>query len=40
MTFDTSDLPAIEERLNKLEAQNRRLKWGGVAILAAVSAVV
>jgi hypothetical protein len=40
MKSDASDYPAIEERLNKLEAQNQRLKWGGVAVLAAVSAVV
>jgi hypothetical protein len=40
MTSDTPELQSIMERLGKLEEQNRRLKRGGIAILAALSAVV
>jgi hypothetical protein len=39
MTFDAPYVPDIEERLKKLEAQNRRLKWGGFAILVAISSL-
>jgi hypothetical protein len=40
MTPDTPELQAIVERLSKLEGQNRRLKRGGAAILAALSTLV
>lgn len=40
MTSDPSDLHSLVERVVKLEQQNRRLKWGGVAVLAVFSAVV
>jgi hypothetical protein len=34
------DRAAFEERLSFLEEQNRRLKWGGIAVLIAFSAVL
>jgi hypothetical protein len=40
MTSDTRDLQAILDRLDRLETQNRRLKWGVIAVLASVSAVL
>ena len=40
MTSGKSELQIIVQRLGKLEAQNRRLKWAGVTILATLSAVV
>jgi hypothetical protein len=40
MTSETPDLQIIVERLHKLEAQNRRMKCRGIAILAALSAFV
>ena len=40
MTDDTSDLPEILIRLGRLEAQNRKLKWGGVSILVVLSGFV
>jgi hypothetical protein len=40
MTSDTSELQAIKKRLSDLEAQNRRLMWSGLSLLAALSAFV
>jgi hypothetical protein len=40
MRSDIPELHAILERVGKLEAQNRRLRWGSVAILALLSAVI
>jgi len=40
MTSHRPELHAIAERLGKLEEQHRKLKWGGVTIFAAISAVV
>lgn len=40
MRSDTPGLQAILERIGKLEAQNRKLKRGGVAILVLFSAVI
>jgi hypothetical protein len=40
MTSETPELQIIVERLHKLEAQNRRMKCRGIAILAALSALV
>jgi hypothetical protein len=40
MRSDIPELHAILERIGKLEAQNRRLKRGSVAILALLSAVI
>ncbi|MGH9712661.1 MAG: hypothetical protein ACRD5M_05105 [Candidatus Acidiferrales bacterium] len=40
MTSDTSDFQRLAERVLMLEKQNRRLKWGGVSVLAALSMVV
>ncbi len=39
MTSDTAELQAIRKRLGALEAQNRRLKWSGLSLLAAFSAI-
>jgi len=38
MTSDHSELQAIKNRLSTLEAQNRRLKWSGLSLLAFLSA--
>ena len=40
MTSSTEELQAIKKRLSDLEAQNRRLKWSVLSLLAALSAVV
>jgi hypothetical protein len=40
MRSDIPDLQAILERIGKLEAQNRRLRWSSAAILALLSAVI
>jgi hypothetical protein len=40
MTSDTTALQTLMDRLGKLEAQNRRLKWSGVTVLAALSALI
>ena len=40
MRSDIPELHAILERVGKLEAQNRRLRWGNVAILALFSAAI
>jgi hypothetical protein len=40
MTSDPSELQAIKNRLSTLEAQNRRLKWSGLSLLAVLSAFV
>jgi hypothetical protein len=40
MKSHTQEIQAIVERLNKVEAQNRRLKCGGIAILVAISGLV
>src|SRR5258708_12751605 len=40
MTSDHSELQAIKNRLSTLEAQNRRLKWCGLSLLAVLSAFV
>ena len=40
MRSDSQELHAILERIGKLEAQNRRLRRAGVAILVLVSAVI
>src|SRR5258708_25099839 len=40
MTDDTPDLQDILIRLGRLEAQNRKLKWGGVSILVVLSGFV
>ena len=39
MTSHRPKLQAITERLEKLEEQNRRLKWGGVTIFAIFAAL-
>ena len=39
MTSHRPELQAIAERLEKLEEQNRRLKWGGVPIFAIFAAL-
>jgi len=38
MTSDTPELQAIKKRLSDLEAQNRRLKWSGLSLVAILSA--
>jgi hypothetical protein len=40
MRSDTPDLQVILERIGKLEAQNRSLRWGGMVVLAFLSAVI
>jgi hypothetical protein len=40
MTPGNPDLHAVLDRITKLEAQNRRLRRGGVAILVLLSAVI
>jgi len=40
MTSSTEELQAVKKRLSDMEAQNRRLKWSGLSLLAALSAVV
>lgn len=40
MRSDIPDLQLILERIGKLETQNRRFRWGSVAILALLSAVI
>ena len=40
MRSDIPDLQVILERMSELEAQNRRLRWGSVAILTLFSAVI
>jgi hypothetical protein len=40
VTNDTPDSEAIAARLGKLEEQNRRLKWGGITLLATISGLV
>jgi hypothetical protein len=40
MTSDTTELQEIKKRLGALEAQNHRLKWSGLCLLAALSAFV
>ena len=40
MTSDTPELQAIKKRLGDLEAQNRRLKWSGLSLVAVLSAFV
>jgi hypothetical protein len=40
MTQDAPELQGILNRLSRLEAQNRRLKWGGVSLLAVLSTLV
>ena len=40
MTSQTLDLQTVVERLEKVEAQNRRLKWAGVLVVVVVCAVV
>jgi hypothetical protein len=40
MTNDTAELQDILKRVNKLEGQNRRLKWGGISFLAVLSTFV
>lgn len=40
MTHDSPELRDILKRLGRLEAQNRKLKWGGVALLAVLSGFV
>ncbi|HWO33230.1 MAG TPA: hypothetical protein VNO32_30900 [Candidatus Acidoferrum sp.] len=40
MTHDAPELQDILKRVGRLEAQNRRLKWGGISLLAVLSAFV
>lgn len=40
MISDAVELRAIIERLNRLERQNRRLKWGCFAVLGALSTII
>jgi hypothetical protein len=40
MLSNATELQAITRRLNALEAQNRRLKWSGLALLVVLSALV
>ena len=40
MTHDAPELQDIVKRVDRLEAQNRRLKWGGISLLAVFSAFI
>jgi hypothetical protein len=40
MTHDAPELQDILKRVDRLEAQNRRLKWGGISLLAVLSAFI
>lgn len=40
MTSESAELQSIKNRLSDLEAQNRRLKWAGLSLLAVLSAFV